>query len=88
MHSLVITIKNSYAMQAENYFNDGRVLKKLLHLRHVCVSKCAMNGKTEEKIHTMVREIAEYYAMSRKKLSIRNVQQQYTFYIYVLDYFE
>lgn len=33
------------------------------------------------------REIAEYYAMSRKKLSIRNMQQ-YMFYIYVLDYFE
>lgn len=27
MHSLVITIKNSYAMQEENYFNDGRAKK-------------------------------------------------------------
>lgn len=46
-----------------------------------------MNGKVEENVHTMAREIAEYYAMSRKKLSIRNMQQ-YMFYIYVLDYFE
>lgn len=32
-------------------------------------------------------EIAEYYAMSRKKFNIRNMQQ-YMLYIYVLDYFE
>lgn len=60
-----------------------------------------MNVCRRGKIHTMdgrEREIAGYYAMSRKeakkrkmktKLSIRNVQaERYMLDIYVLDYFE
>lgn len=39
MHSLVITIKNSYAKQTENYFNDGRLEKKeCFTFNRVCVS--------------------------------------------------
>jgi hypothetical protein len=87
MHSLVITIKNSYAMQAENYFNDGKSKKNVSPSPCVCIKMCN-EWQNRGKIHTMEREIAKYYAMSRKKLSIRNVQQQYMFYIYVLDYFE
>lgn len=48
-------------------------------------------GMREKERNTMAgeRDSGEHYAMSRKKLSIRNMQQRTcSFHIYVLDYFE